>query len=209
MPNPPTASRPDILAASEAGIKRALELLRAGEVVAFPTDTVYGLAALASDQAAVRRIYELKGRSFSQPLVLMLPDAEAVEDWAMVDERARAYMERWWPGALTLVLPAVPALRPPLVAGRPRTLGVRVPDHPPALALLRAAATGLATTSANLSGQPPAQTALEAAWVRGVAAVLDGGRTPGGVPSTVLDLSGEEPRVIREGAGPAGDLLDR
>jgi L-threonylcarbamoyladenylate synthase len=207
MPDPPTASRPDILTASEPGIKRALELLRAGQVIAFPTDTVYGLAALASDQASVRRIYELKGRSLSQPLVLMVPDAEAVEGWAVVDERARRYMERWWPGPLTLVLAAAPGLRPPLVSGRPRTLGVRVPGHAPALALLRAAGTGLATTSANLSGQQPAQTALEAAWVRGLAAVLDGGRTPGGVPSTVLDLSGAEPRVLREGAVPGGELL--
>jgi L-threonylcarbamoyladenylate synthase len=209
MPNPPTAFRADILPASESGIKRATELLRAGEVIAFPTDTVYGLAAVASDQAAVRRIYELKGRSLSQPLVLMLADGGAVHNWAVVDERARGYMERWWPGPLTLVLPAVPSLRPPLVAGRPRTLGVRVPGHAPALALLRAAATGLATTSANLSGQQPAQTALEAAWVRGVAAVLDGGRSPGGVPSTVLDLSAGEPRVLREGAVPTADLLGR
>ena len=75
MPNPPTASRAEILPASEAGIKRVLQLLRAGEVIAFPTDTVYGLAALASDRSALRRIYELKGRSLSQPLVLMVPDA--------------------------------------------------------------------------------------------------------------------------------------
>jgi L-threonylcarbamoyladenylate synthase len=209
MPDPPTASRADILPATEAGIKRALDLLRAGEVIAFPTDTVYGLAALADDQAAVRRIYELKGRPLSQPLVLMLADAEAVEDWATVDERARGYMERWWPGPLTLVLPAAAGLRPPLVAGRPRTLGVRVPRHGPALALLRAAGTGLATTSANLSGQQPAQTALEAAWVKGVAAVLDAGRTPGGVPSTVLDVSMGKPRLVREGAIPAAELLGR
>jgi L-threonylcarbamoyladenylate synthase len=207
MPNPPTAFRPDILPSSEAGIKRALEFLRAGEVIGFPTDTVYGLAALASDQQAVRRIYELKGRSLSQPLVLMLPDADSVGGWAVGDERSRGYMLRWWPGPLTLVLPAAPELRPPLVAGRSRTLGVRVPAHGQALALLRASGTGLATTSANLSGQQPAQTALEAAWVKGVAAVLDGGRTPGGVPSTVLDLSGPEPRLIREGAVPAAELL--
>ncbi|MBJ7614980.1 MAG: threonylcarbamoyl-AMP synthase [Candidatus Dormibacteraeota bacterium] len=207
MPNPPTASRADILPSGEAGIKRALEFLRAGEVIGFPTDTVYGLAALAADQAAVRRIYELKGRSLSQPLVLMLADPDAVGAWAVVDERSRRYMRRWWPGPLTLVLPAAPGLRPPLVAGRPRTLGVRVPAHGPALALLRAADTGLATTSANLSGQQPAQTPLEAAWVRGVAAVIDAGRTPGGVPSTVLDLSGPEPRVLREGAVPAAELL--
>jgi L-threonylcarbamoyladenylate synthase len=207
MPNPPTASRADILPSSEAGIKRSLEFLRAGEVIGFPTDTVYGLAALASDQAAVRRIYELKGRSLSQPLVLMLPDADAVRDWAVVDERAMRYMRQWWPGPLTLVLPAAPGLRPPLVAGRPRTLGVRVPAHAQALDLLRAADTGLATTSANLSGKQPAQTALEAAWVSGVAAVLDAGRTLGGVPSTVLDLSRPEPRILREGAVPAAELL--
>jgi L-threonylcarbamoyladenylate synthase len=207
MPNPPTVPRADILAPSDAGIKRLLELLRAGEVIGFPTDTVYGLAALASNQAAVRRIFEIKGRSLSQPLVLMVSGAEDVDAWALVDDRARDYMRRWWPGPLTLVLPAAEGVRPPLVAGLPRTLGIRVPDDARALALLREVGEGLATTSANLSGQPPAQTPLEVLWVRGVAAVLDGGRTPGGVPSTVLDLTSDEPRVIREGAIPAGDLL--
>jgi L-threonylcarbamoyladenylate synthase len=182
-------------------------MLRAGEVIGFPTDTVYGLAALATDQAAVRRVFEVKGRSLSRPLVLMLPDGDLVDRWALADERARRYMRRWWPGPLTLVLPAAEGLRPPLAGGLPRTLGVRVPDHPLALALLREVGEGLATTSANLSGQPPAQTPLEAAWVSGVAAVLDGGRAPGGVPSTVLDLSGLEPRIIRQGAIPPAELL--
>jgi hypothetical protein len=94
-----------------------------------------------------------------------------------------------------------------LDAGRPRTIGVRVPHHPEAQALLGAAGEGLATTSANFSGQPPAASALEAAWVAGVAAVLDAGRSPGGIPSTVLDLSTPEPRVLRQGAIAAGDLL--
>ena len=197
----------EILPANEEGIARVWRLLAAGEVIAFPTDTVYGLAALASGQRAIRRVYELKGRPLRQPLVLMVAEAELVQGWAEIDERARAFMERWWPGPLTLVLPARSGLRPPLVSGRPRTVGVRVPDHQPALALLRAVGEGLATTSANLSGLPPARTALEAAWVRGVAAVLDAGTSPGGVPSTVLDLTGQEPRVIREGAIPAGFVL--
>jgi L-threonylcarbamoyladenylate synthase len=202
-----TEAQAEILPITDDGIKRVVQLLHAGEVIAFPTDTVYGLAALSSDQSAVRRIYEMKGRSLSQPLVLMAPNAEAVTAWALVDERASVYMRRWWPGPLTLVLPARPGLRPPLVGGRPRTVGVRVPDHPVALALLSAVGEGLATTSANLSGQAPAETPLEAAWVKGVAAVLDGGRSPGGVASTVLDLSGADPRVLREGAVPSWELL--
>jgi L-threonylcarbamoyladenylate synthase len=207
MRNSMNAGSAEILPTDEAGIARACQLLAAGEVIGFPTDTVYGLAALASDQRAIRRIYELKGRSLRQPLVLMIADPELAQIWAEVDERACAYMERWWPGPLTLVLPARPGLRPPLVAGRPRTIGIRIPDHPPVAALLRAVGEALATTSANLSGQPAARTALEAAWVRGVAAVLDAGPSPGGVPSTVLDLTGQEPRVIREGAIPAADVL--
>jgi L-threonylcarbamoyladenylate synthase len=207
MENSMRAGTVEILPADEVGIARARQLLAAGEVIGFPTDTVYGLAALASDQRAIRRIYELKGRPLRQPLVLMIAEPEVAQSWSEVDERARAYMERWWPGPLTLVLPARPGLRPPLVGGRPRTIGIRIPDHPPAIALLRAVGEALATTSANLSGRPAARTALEAAWVRGVAAVLDAGPSPGSIPSTVLDLTGREPRVTREGAIPAVRVL--
>src|ERR1700716_647363 len=207
MGNSMRAGTVEILPADEVGIARARQLLADGEVIGFPTDTVYGLAALASDQRAIRPIYELKGRPLRQPLVLMIADPEVAQRWSEVDERARAYMLRWWPGPLTLVLPARPGLRPPLVAGRPRTIGIRVPHHPAALALLEKAGEGLATTSANRSGQPPAASALDAAWVTGVAAVLDAGRSPGGIPSTVLDLSAPEPRLLREGAIAAGELL--
>src|SRR3979411_2349883 len=185
----------EILPAGPAAITRARQLLLAGQVIAFPTDTVYGLAALASDPRAVRRVYELKGRPLRQPLVLMVGQPETAEAWAQLDERARRYMEQWWPGPLTLVVPARPGLRPPLVTGRPRSIGIRIPDHPPAIALLRAVGEALATTSANLTGRPGSRTALGAAWVRGVAAVLDAGPSPGGIPSTVLDLTGQEPRV--------------
>jgi L-threonylcarbamoyladenylate synthase len=198
----------DIVAADAAGIARVVGLVRAGEVVGFPTDTVYGLAASASNERAVRRVFEIKGRSLSQPLILMVADAEQLEGWAYVDERARAYMRRWWPGPLTLVLRAHEGVGPPLTsATKPRTIAARIPDHPVALALLRAAGQPLATTSANRSGEPPALTPLESAWVEGLSAVLDGGRAPGAVPSTLLDVSSEEPRVLRAGPVPEEALV--
>jgi tRNA threonylcarbamoyl adenosine modification protein (Sua5/YciO/YrdC/YwlC family) len=180
----------DRLRPDAAGLARAAELLRRGGVVAFPTDTVYGLAALARDRRACQRIYEIKGRSRSQPLIAMVADADRLQALVRLDERARAFMRRWWPGPLTLVLPTVD--------GEPATLGVRIPDHPVALSLLREVGEALATTSANRSGQPPAMTAEEAA-LPGLAAVLDGGRVPGGVASTVLSLTGPDAEVLREG----------
>lgn len=167
----------------------AQELLKGG-IVAFPTETVYGLAASASDAEAQYRIYEIKGRPRSMPLILMVAEPDELDGWVEVDDRARRFMIRFWPGPLTLVLK-----RP----GEPPTLGVRVPDHPLALRLLRIAGP-LMTTSANLSGESPALTAEEAARLPGLSGAVDGGRVTGGVPSTVLDLSGAEPTVLREGA---------
>jgi L-threonylcarbamoyladenylate synthase len=197
----------DFLTPDRNGVARVAELLRAGEVVGFPTDTVYGLAALASHERAVRRVFELKGRALSRPLILMVAEPEQLAAWAQVDERAREYMRRWWPGPLTLVLPAVDGVGPPLAsAERPRTIAARIPDHEVALALLREVGDALATTSANRSGEPPALTPLETAWVSGLAAVLDGGRARGTLPSTLLDLTAGEPRILREGPVPAEAL---
>jgi L-threonylcarbamoyladenylate synthase len=172
---------------------RAAALLRDGRVVAFPTDTVYGLGA--ATQAGARRIYELKGRADSKPLVLMAADPVSFGDRIRVSPVALRYMSRFWPGPLTLVLPS-----------RDGTVGVRVPDHPLALQLLRASGP-LWTTSANRSGRPDAMTADEVeAALPDVDAVLDGGRAPGGTPSTVLDLTGPRPAILREGAIPLSDL---
>ncbi|MDQ6899925.1 MAG: L-threonylcarbamoyladenylate synthase [Candidatus Dormibacteraeota bacterium] len=195
-----------MLKPDQAGLARAAELLRQGQVIGFPTDTVYGLAALAGDDTAVRRVYAVKGRSLSQPLILMPPPGSELVRWAQVDQRAAGYLERWWPGPLTVILPAAPRLKPPLVSAQPRTVGVRVPNHPVALALLRAVGEPLATTSANRSGLPPALVPLDAAWLGGLAAVLDGGLVPGGLPSTLLDLSSEPPRILREGPITAAEL---
>ena len=173
----------------------AREVLRGG-VVAFPTETVYGLAASASDAEAQYRIYEIKNRPRMLPLILMVAEPEELEGWVEVDEPARRFMMRFWPGPLTLVLK-----RP----GASPTLGVRIPDHPLALRLLRIAGP-LMTTSANLSGAPPALTAEEAQQLPGLAGVVDGGVVPGGRASTVLDLTGDTPRILREGALTATDL---
>ncbi|TMD50962.1 MAG: L-threonylcarbamoyladenylate synthase [Chloroflexi bacterium] len=160
--------------------------LRNGGVVAIPTDTVYGLAVLPGGES---KVYALKGRPDQLPLILMVAEAVAAEAYVDVDRRARAYMERWWPGPLTIVLPAGEG-----------TLGVRIPDHPLALELLRAAGP-LLTTSANRHGEPPALTAEEAGRLPGLAGVLDGGTAPGGEPSTVISLlPGRELTIIREGA---------
>lgn len=180
------------LAADPAGLARAAALLRSGQVIAIPTDTVYGLAALARDAAARAMIYEIKGRSLEQPLILMAGEAAQFERWVEVGERARELMDRFWPGPLTLILPA----RQPAEGA---SIGVRIPAHPAALALLTELGESLATTSANRSGEAPALTAAEAGTLVRVAAVLDGGAAPGGRASTVLDLSGETPRLVREG----------
>lgn len=164
-------------------------------MLAFPTDTVYGLAAAADDELATKRVYQIKGRPVGMPLILMVAAESQLEGWVHVDSRSEALMRRWWPGPLTLILHAVGG----------GTLGVRIPKHRVALGLLRSSGP-LMTTSANLHGKEPAMTAAEAA-LPGVMAVLDGGVAPGGVASTVLDLTGPDPHVLREGAIPTPELL--
>jgi L-threonylcarbamoyladenylate synthase len=185
-----------VLKPTRAGLTRAAQLIRGGGVVAFPTDTVYGLGAAADDEVARRRIYRIKGRPVGLPLILMVAAESQLEGWVHVDSRSEALIRRWWPGPLTLILHAKGG----------GTLGVRIPQHKVALELLRAAGP-LMTTSANLHGKDPALTAGEAGVLNGVAAVLDGGVAPGGTASTVLDLTGPEPHVLREGAITAPELL--
>jgi L-threonylcarbamoyladenylate synthase len=185
-----------VLKPTRAGLTRAAQLLRGGGVVAFPTDTVYGLGAAADDEVARQRIYRIKGRPVGLPLILMVAAESQLEGLIHVDSRAEALIRRWWPGPLTLILHAKGG----------GTLGVRIPQHKVALELLRVAGP-LMTTSANLHGKEPALTASEAGVLNGVAAVLDGGVAPGGTASTVLDLTGPEPHVLREGAITAPELL--
>jgi L-threonylcarbamoyladenylate synthase len=185
-----------VIKPTQAGLQRAARLLRTGAVVAFPTDTVYGLGASADDELAQKRIYTIKGRPVGMPLILMVAAESELEGLVHVDSRAEAMMRKWWPGPLTLVLYATGG----------GTLGVRIPKHKVALDLLRHAGP-LMTTSANLHGRDPAMSAEEAAALGGVMAVLDGGAALGGTASTVVDLTGPEPHVLREGAIPTTDVL--
>ena len=185
-----------VLKPTRAGLTRAAQLIRGGGVIAFPTDTVYGLGAAADDEVARKRIYRIKGRPVGLPLILMVAAESQLEGWVHLDTRAEVFARRWWPGPLTLILHAKGG----------GTLGVRIPKHKVALELLRAVGP-LMTTSANLHGRDPAMTAEEAGALPGVTAVLDGGPAPGGSASSVVDLTGPEVHVLREGAIPAPELL--
>jgi L-threonylcarbamoyladenylate synthase len=194
--------------ADAEGLARAVAALVAGQVVAFPTDTVYGLGVDLSNAAAIARLYAVKDRPAHLPLIAMIATADEAASIVLPTDEARRLMARAWPGALTLVMAAQSGL-PPAVLGPGETLGVRVPDHPLTLALLRAFGRPLATTSANRSGQPAALTADEVLEALGdrVAVVVDGGRAPGGVASTVADVTVSPPRVLRAGPVSLADLL--
>lgn len=187
---------------SEAGsIQRAAGLIRAGELVAFPTETVYGLGANALDAAAVERIYRVKGRPAESPLIVhadsMSMARSIVSDWP---DQATALGTRFWPGPLTLVLRKSPAVPDRVTAGL-STVGIRVPAHPVALELIRAAGLPIAAPSANRFQQLSPSTAahVRAALGDDVAMVLDGGPSAVGIESTVISLAGPHPVLLRPG----------
>lgn len=186
-------------------VGEAAALLRAGGLVAFPTETVYGLGGDALDGRAVAAIFAAKGRPEFNPLICHFADADAAFAEVVADDRARALAARFWPGPLTLVLPRRPGCRVDLLAGAGLdTLAVRVPGHPLALELLRQVGRPVAAPSANRSGQVSPTTAahvLEGLSGR-IAAVLDGGACPVGVESTVLDLSSRGAALLRPGGVP-------
>ncbi|WP_439599202.1 L-threonylcarbamoyladenylate synthase [Falsiroseomonas sp.] len=187
----------------------AAALLRAGELVAFPSETVYGLGADAWNGRAVARVFEAKGRPHFNPLICHFASAEAAFAEVVADSRAQALAKEFWPGPLTLVLPRRPSCRVDLLAGAGlETLAVRVPAHPVALAMLRAAARPIAGPSANRSGQvSPTSVAHVLAGLSGrIAAVLQGGDCAVGVESTVLDLTGAGAVLLRPGGVPAAAI---
>ncbi len=190
------------LIADAAGIARAGGLLRSGEIVAFPTETVYGLGADATNAAAVAAIFAAKGRPHFNPLIAHYASAGAAFADVVTTPLAEGLAEAFWPGPLTLVLPrrAGSAVADLVSAGLP-TLAVRVPAHPCARALLAAVARPVAAPSANRSGRvSPTSAAHVLAELTGrIAAVIDDGDCPVGVESTVLDLTGERPRLLRPG----------
>jgi L-threonylcarbamoyladenylate synthase len=187
---------------SEAQIRVAAELIRAGETVAFPTETVYGLGANAFDRNAVDQIFQAKGRPGDNPLIVHIARREDVNQLVThIPEIAKRCMDRFWPGPLTLILPAKESIPSNVTAGLD-TVGVRMPDHMVAIRLIEAAGVPLAAPSANRSGRPSPTTAehvLEDLGGR-IAGVVDGGPAQVGLESTVLDCTGEVPMILRPGS---------
>lgn len=191
------------LGTSDKDLERAAELLAHGELVALPTETVYGLSADASNADAVGRIFSAKGRPADHPLIVHLPGTEAFEDWADAPpESARRLAHAFWPGPLTLIVRKAARVSD-MVTGGQETVGLRVPGHPVALELLKIFGRALAAPSANRFGRISPTTAEhvlgEFEDQDAVAAVIDGGPCEVGVESTIVDCSGERPRILRPG----------
>ncbi len=191
-----------------AQIEKAAALLRQGELVAFPTETVYGLGADASNPDAVAKIFAAKGRPSDHPLIVHIPGAEHLDRWAReIPETAHALARAFWPGPLTLILKRQPNV-PDAVTGGQDTVGIRVPGHPLALELLKALDGGVAAPSANRFGHVSPTTAQHVHDELGdaVAMVLDGGPCRVGIESTIVDLTGPQSRILRPGMIGAADL---
>jgi L-threonylcarbamoyladenylate synthase len=191
-----------ILPVDKAAIAHAARLLQAGEIVAFPTETVYGLGGDATSEAAVARIFAVKGRPRFNPLIVHVPNLADAEPLAEFDERAREAARHHWPGPLTLVLPRRAAGGLSLLASAGLdTVALRVPAHPAAQSLLRGAGRPIAAPSANRSGRVSPTTAehVAAELCGAVGMILDAGPTTIGIESTVLDLSGPVPVLLRPG----------
>ncbi|ARI76065.1 L-threonylcarbamoyladenylate synthase [Halobacillus mangrovi] len=200
--------KPSQLLETDPSIEEAAQLLKDRHVVAFPTETVYGLGADATNEEAVQKIFEAKGRPSDNPLIVHVADIHQVEELTQnIPDRAYRLMEAFWPGPLTLVLESNGSAAKNVTAGL-STIGIRMPDHPLALALLRASGKPLAAPSANRSGRPSPTDAAHV-WqdLEGrVAGILDGGATGVGVESTVLDCTSDTPVILRPGGVTKEDL---
>lgn len=186
-------------------IEQGVEILKKGGVIAFPTDTVYGLGADAFNATAVERIYEIKGRPRHRQVPLLIADAEqlAILTTDELPEIALFLATRFWPGGLTLVLPRADSLPSHLAAGP--GIAVRIPNHPLCLALIQHLGNPIIGTSANISDQPAALTAEEVEQQLGgtIDFLINGGKCPGGKESTVVDVTRESPIILRQGIIPA------
>ena len=195
----------------EPGRQLAIDVLRGGGTVAIPTDTVYGIAAAMDVPGAIERLFSVKDRPADRAIAVLLADLEQAERLGTLSAAARALGGAYWPGGLTLVIAQHPEqpLQPELTGGR-TTIGVRVPDHPAPRAIARALGP-LPTTSANVSGEPalPDAAAIEARLGARLDLILDGGPARGGRASTVVDVSGDPSRILREGAIPTAEIEAR
>jgi L-threonylcarbamoyladenylate synthase len=193
-----------------SGRAAAIEVLRAGGIVAMPTDTVYGIGVWLNAPDGLARLFAAKDRPLDRAIVLLVADIEQAASVGVFSPAARVLAERFWPGGLTLVVAQVPGSGLPAeLTGGAATIGLRIPDHDCPRELARALGP-LPVTSANLSGQPEAKDAAQVLAQLGdrVDLVLDGGMARGGIPSTVVDCSGATPRLLREGALSPAALAD-
>jgi L-threonylcarbamoyladenylate synthase len=191
-----------IVADDGTGLAEAIAVLRTGGVVALPTDTVYGLGVVLTSPGGIERLFHVKQRPPDKGIVLLLADTAQASDVGVMTAAASVLATAFWPGGLTLVVPQradVPF--PPILTAGQSTIGVRVPDHTAPRALARALGP-LPVTSANISGQPEAADAIaiDVLLGAGIDLILDGGPAPGGPASTVVDVSGERPAILRPGA---------
>ena len=197
-----------VSAAQEGAIEEAARILRSGGLVAFPTETVYGLGADACNPEAVARIFEVKRRPFFDPIILHVADADSVSAYGTLPQgKASDLMARFWPGPLTLVIPKKPVV-PDIVTSGLDTVAIRVPSHPSALALLRAADRAIAAPSANLFGHVSPTQAQHVAdqLADSVDLILDGGPCEVGIESTIVSLVTDPPRILRTGGTVIEDI---
>jgi len=186
----------------DTSIKRAVEILKAGGVIAYPTETFYGLGAHAGNEEGVEKVFRIKRRPLNKPLSLIIGSNQGLtEIVSSVPSIAEVLMRTFWPGALTLLFPAKDGMNPLLTAGTGK-IGLRVSSHPVAAALAFHLGYPITATSANISGEGECSTAFDVVKRLGgeIDAVIDGGRTWGGVGSTILDVTTYPPSLVREGA---------
>lgn len=191
-------------------INKAVSILRRGGLVAIPTETVYGLGANANDPEALRKIFAAKQRPIDHPLIVHLADASQLSEWASdISDSALLLAQHFWPGPLTLILKKAPGVSD-LVTGNQETIGLRVPSHPVAHELLKAFGSGIAAPSANRFGRisPTTAEAVREELGDSVDLILDGGACEIGVESTIVDVTGEEPIILRPGMITATQIAD-
>jgi len=191
----------NLTASIQKQVEQAITILKQGGIVACPTDTVYGVGAAINIESAVERVFQIKGRPHSRALPILLAEKYQIAEVAkIVPPLARRLADRFFPGALTIVLPKADSVSDIITGGR-KTIAMRIADHPIPIAVVRGLGVPIVGTSANLSGSPSALTAEEVRTHLGdkVDMIINGCRCPGGWESTIIDLSGKTPRILRKG----------
>ncbi len=193
----------------KGAISKAGQILLSGGLVAYPTESFYGLAADATNETAIRRLFHAKKRGPGRPVLILIPTAEVLDKYVHhIPPIAPQLIKKFWPGGLTLVFEAGPNISPLLTSGTGK-IGIRLSSNPVATALTRAAGVPITGTSANFSGEPPCRNAEEVrrSLGHGVDLILDGGRTKGEIASTVLDVAVDPPRILRQGMVSQDEIL--